>query len=75
MSPAYDVDAPKRPVDLTLNEDLVRCARDLTTDLSAQVEKLLADFVRSESVRRGVDDASLDAAITAFNQFYDKHRR
>jgi len=38
MSRIYDVDAPKRPVNMALNEDLVRCAREYTTNLSEQVE-------------------------------------
>lgn len=69
----YDVNAPKRPVNMTLNEDLVRCVREYTTNLSEQVEKLLADFVLAERKRRAEEDSSLDAAIAAWNNFYDKH--
>jgi post-segregation antitoxin (ccd killing protein) len=32
---------PKKPVNMTLSEDLVRDARTLTTNLSDTVEKLL----------------------------------
>jgi antitoxin CcdA len=39
----YDTAARKRPVKLTLNEDLVVRARELTDDLSRLVESLLAD--------------------------------
>lgn len=73
MSRAYDANAPKRPVNMTLNEDLVRCAREYTTNLSEQVEKLLAEFVIAERKRRAEDDARLDAAISAWNDFDDKH--
>ena len=73
MKPAYDVDAPKRPVNMTLNEDLVRCARQYTSNLSEQVEKLLAEFVAAERSRRAERDAQLDAAIEAWNEFDEKY--
>lgn len=52
----YDTAAPKRPVNMTLNEDLVRRARGLTSNLSETVETLLAQFV---------DDADTHAAERA----------
>ena len=72
MRPAYDVHAPKRPVNMTLNEDLVRCAREYTTNLSEQVERLLAELVASER-RRRAENARLDAAIVAWNGFDEAH--
>jgi antitoxin CcdA len=73
MSRDYDVNAPKRPVNMTLNEDLVRCAREYTSNLSEQVEKLLADYVATEHQRRTEADARLDAAIAAWNSFDEEH--
>jgi antitoxin CcdA len=58
---------------MTLNEDLVRCAREYTTNLSEQVEKLLAEFVSAERKRREDDEARLDAAIAAWNEFDEKY--
>lgn len=52
MRPAYNAKAPKRPVTLCLNEDLVAQVRDVTNNLSGVVESLLADFV-CKSVRDG----------------------
>ena len=72
MSRAYDADAPKRPVNMTLNEDLVRRVREYTNNLSEQVEKLLAEFVTAEWKRRAEEDAGLDAAVTAWNDFDEK---
>jgi antitoxin CcdA len=69
MGRIYDVNAPKRPVNMTLNEDLVRCAREYTSNLSEQVEKLLAEYVSAERKRRVEEDARLDAAIAAANEF------
>jgi antitoxin CcdA len=73
MSRSYDVNAPKRPVNMTLNEDLVRCAREYTTNLSEQVEALLAEFVASERKRRAERDSRLDAAISAWNDFDERY--
>jgi len=42
----------KRPVNLTLSEDLVEQARGLTGNLSATVETLLADYVLQHSQAR-----------------------
>lgn len=73
VSRSYDVNAPKRPVNMTLNEDLVRRARELTSNLSEQVEKLLADYVITEQQLRTAADARLDAAIAAWNAFDEQH--
>ena len=69
MGKVYDSNAPKRPVNMTLNEDLVRCAREYTSNLSEQVEKLLAEYITTERKRRTEEDGRLDAAITAWNDF------
>lgn len=73
MSRAYDTNAPKRPVNMSLNEDLVRCAREYTANLSEQVERLLAEFVTAEQKRRADEDRQLDAAIDGLNEFYEKY--
>ncbi len=54
---------------MTLNEDLVRCAREYAANLSEQVERLLADYVGAERKRRAAEDGRMDAAITAWNVF------
>lgn len=73
MSNAYDLDAPKRPVNMTLNQDLVRRARALTGNLSERVEHLLAEYVAAEHKKRTERDARLDAAIEALNAFDEAH--
>jgi antitoxin CcdA len=73
VSRLYDVNAPKRPVNMTLNEDLVRCAREYAGNLSEQVEKLLAEYVAAERQRRMDEDARLDAAILGWNAFDEQY--
>ncbi|CAO3419751.1 type II toxin-antitoxin system CcdA family antitoxin [Azospirillum doebereinerae] len=69
MDGIYDRQAPKRPVNLSLNEDLVRRAESLTGNLSERVEKLLADYVATEERERDERGRRLDATIAALNEF------
>ena len=48
MTSNYDATARKRPVNLTLNEDLVKQAKSLTDNLSGVVESLLSGYLASE---------------------------
>lgn len=73
MSFVYDTHAPKRPVNLSLNEDLVRRAREFTGNLSEQVERLLADFIATEQSQRDEREKRLDEAIAAWNEFDAKY--
>jgi len=67
----YDRAAAKRPVNMTLNEDLVRRARTMTSNLSETVESLLAAYVdeadaRDASLQRQIEDhIAADAAFVA----------
>jgi antitoxin CcdA len=72
MKARYDQDARKRPVNLTLNEDLVVQARELTDNLSGVVESLLADFVEHEQRKRVAKTKTLEATIATWNKFNDK---
>ncbi len=48
----YDPKAVKRPVNMTLKEDLVRRVKGLTANLSETVEALLAGYVEIEEAKR-----------------------
>ena len=65
--------ATKRPVNLSLNEDLVSEARSMTENLSAIVESLLTDFVTKERAKRAAQDEALKQAVAAWNAFSEKH--
>lgn len=69
MSAPYDLSAPKRPVNLTLNEDLIARARKSTDNLSGLVESLLADFVARERQRRAAEVTLAQAATAMWNRF------
>ena len=69
---AYDVDARKRPVNLTLNEDLVAQARKVTDNLSAVVETLLANYITQEKLRRAAEVDAVRETIRVWNRFAER---
>ncbi|MFH1602637.1 MAG: type II toxin-antitoxin system CcdA family antitoxin [Pseudomonadota bacterium] len=72
MKSTYNLEARKRPVNLTLNEDLVDRVRGLTDNLSKVVESLLADYVEQERQRRIVKASTLEVTIATWNDFNAK---
>jgi antitoxin CcdA len=64
---------PKEPVNMTLSEDLVRDARTLTTNLSDTVEKLLADYVDAEHVKRAEKERRIDESVRLLNEHEAQH--
>jgi antitoxin CcdA len=69
----HDRRPAKRPVNLSLNEDLVREAKGLTSNLSDTVEALLAGFVETEKRKRAEADAQVAALVAASNRFIAAH--
>ena len=73
MKATYDLGARKRPVNLTLNEDLVAQVRRLTDNLSGVIESLLVEFVAQEKQRRAAEVAQVRATVETWNRFAEKH--
>lgn len=73
MKSAHDTRASKRPVNLSLNADLVARARSLTDNLSAEVEILLADFVQQKGREREAQAERLLRSASAWNAYADQH--
>ncbi len=69
----FDSEARKRPVNLTLNEDLVVQVRGLTNNLSGVVESLLADYLEHEHRQRMAKARTLEATISMWNAFNARH--
>ena len=69
----YDASARKRPVNLTVNADLLSQARGLTDNLSNVVETLLADFVAREQQAREARARECRAASATWNRFNQAH--
>lgn len=69
MKTGYDIEARKRPVNLTLNEDLVRQAKAITENLSGVVEALLADYVARERQEQTAKSTMLKSTVASWNDF------
>jgi antitoxin CcdA len=63
---------PKRPVNMTLSEDLVREARQLTRNLSETVETLLADYVEAERHKRADREQRIEESIRLIQAHQDE---
>ena len=69
----YDRAAPKRPVNMTLNEDLVRHARHFALNLSETVEALLAEYVEHAELHAAERERQITEHIEASNAFIAEH--
>lgn len=67
MNEPYNTQAPKKPTNVSINSDLLEKARSLEINLSATLERALAEQLRNEQraewLRENAD------AIQAYNQF------
>jgi antitoxin CcdA len=73
MAIGYDASAAKRPVNMSLNEDLVAKARQFTSNLSEQVERMLGEFVAEEQKKRLDEEGALKAAVRHWNEYDARH--
>lgn len=62
----------KKPVNLSLSEDLVKESRLYCGNLSAKVEDLLQAYVVSEREHRGQHQQAALQAVTAWNTLHDE---
>ncbi|MBS0394158.1 MAG: type II toxin-antitoxin system CcdA family antitoxin [Proteobacteria bacterium] len=69
----YDVNARKRAVNLTLNEDLVNRVRDIADNLSGVVESLLAGYVDQAERERRDRAQAIESAVETWNRFASDH--
>jgi antitoxin CcdA len=72
MKADYDVAARKRPVNLTLNEDLVNQAKGLTDNLSQVVESLLSGYLARAREERLAKSKAVESTVKAWNDFNSK---
>lgn len=66
---SFDPRARKRPVNLTLNEDLVRQVKGTTDSLSAVVESLLVRHLGEQERERVEREHLIEAAVRQWNDF------
>jgi antitoxin CcdA len=73
MESTFDSGSRKRPVNLTLNADLVDRVREITDNLSGVVEKLLADYLEQQRLARLSRHRVSEATSAAWNTFNSEH--
>lgn len=69
-STVYDIGAPKRAANVTVNADLLRRARDLDLNLSQILEHALVEAVRKGARERWLDENR--DAIDAYNRHVEQ---
>ncbi len=72
MKANFEAASRKRPVNLTLSEDLVNQAKSLTDNLSGVVESLLSEYVSREQRERLQKSKAVEAAVSLWNKFNAK---
>lgn len=71
MNAAYDLQAPKRATNLSVNSDLLRQAKELDVNLSATLEEALEGIVRERQRQQWL--AENREAIASYNEHVEKH--
>ena len=69
MSHVFNLNAPKKPTNVSINSDLLEKAKGLNINLSATLEAALAEQLRTEQRNQWrVENAK---AIEAYNRFVE----
>jgi len=69
-APIYNVQAAKKPVNVTINSDLIRKARELKINLSQTLESSLVELVRQKEREQWVKEN--EDAIAEYNKRVEK---
>jgi antitoxin CcdA len=73
MAMDFDHSAPRRPVNLSLNSDLVGRCRSEVGNLSAHVEELFAADLEKRAAAAEAEKQWTERAIDAFSSLYEAH--
>ena len=71
MPNTYDISAPKKPTNLTVNSDLLRIAKELKINISALLEQALVEKVREQ--KRQVWLVENKQSIDDYTQFIESN--
>jgi len=79
MSTLYNLNAPKKPTNLTVNSDLLTQAKDYKINLSATLEKALAEVLKAKKIDIWKEEnkeaiVSYNKKIEEFGLFSDEIR-
>ncbi|WP_286237560.1 type II toxin-antitoxin system CcdA family antitoxin [Neptuniibacter halophilus] len=71
MEPIFDVNAPKKATNLSINSDLLIKCRAMKVNLSATLEKALAEKLAQTEAEKWAQENK--HAIKAYNEFVEEH--
>ena len=67
----YDISAPKKPANLSINSELLQLAKQLDINLSATLEKALNEQLKSKIAEKWREENR--KSIAAYNKHAEKH--
>jgi antitoxin CcdA len=67
----YDISAPKKPVNLSANSDLIKTAKTFDVDLSQVFEEAVLTTVKSRLEQKWLEENQ--EAIQIYNSHIEKH--
>lgn len=70
MLAPYDLGAPKKPTNLSINSDLLKKAKDSGINLSAALEQALVNQLKAQQAQQWLEQNK--SAIAAYNEAVDK---
>lgn len=71
MLPAYDKNAAKKNVNLSVNSELVRLAKERKINLSALLEESLVESLRREELQRWKEESR--ESFESYNRMVAEH--
>ncbi|BFM05013.1 type II toxin-antitoxin system CcdA family antitoxin [Halioxenophilus aromaticivorans] len=71
MEPLFDLEAPKKPTNLSLNSDLLNKCRAMNINLSATLEQALTEKLSKARNDKWAEENK--NAIRAYNEFAEEH--
>lgn len=66
MPKLYNIDAPKKPTNLTINSDLLAQARNMKINVSSTLENALAEVLKQKKQETWLSENS--QAISSYNE-------
>lgn len=67
----FDINAPKKPANLSINSDLLKRAKDLDINLSATLEQALTDQLKTKQAQLWLEQNK--NAIAAYNKSVEEN--
>ncbi|AFI85275.1 type II toxin-antitoxin system CcdA family antitoxin [Methylophaga nitratireducenticrescens] len=71
MQSLFDLEAPKKPTNLSVNSDLLKKSKAMNINLSATLEQALTDKLAKLNSEKWAEENK--NAIQAYNEFVEEH--